>query len=493
MKVLFVACPFVDEIDGVLRPVGNDAVRALPPLGLYQLAAVVRGAGHDVAMADLTAAGTTALPSAALDGVDVVCVSATTMAWPLARLIAAEVRCVRPEAAIVAGGVHPTMFDRWVLDHSAVDVVVRGEGEDALVSLLAALASHGELSSVPGLSWRDREGRFVRNPVGRKLTIAALAAAPPPAWALLPVGAYRGIAVETSRGCAYDCSFCSTPFRRSWRALPPEAVADRFEAAAAFLGRTTERSTYIVDDEFTLQPRRVVAIVREVEQRGLLPRVLFEGRAPDLTGDEILDALAPHTLQLLVGAECGYDEGLERVGKGTTCAGLEACAAALARHGIAPRADFSFIIGLPWETAAEARRTVAFGVRLGETYGVRALFNWYLQVPGSRLWDEARAAELVHEAQYDEVGFVANLALFRSGVALRPHEVWEVTDEIADHAARLGGRWRNRIEFGMPPAIARSFPRDAEPADGEPADGDMGLPRLRELAHVGLPQRRITA
>jgi hypothetical protein len=71
--------------------------------------------------------------------------------------------------------------------------------------------------------------------------------------------------------------------------------------------------------------------------------------------------------------------------------------------------------------------------------------------------------------------------------------VWEVTDEIADHAARLGGRWRNRIEFGMPPAIARSFPRDAEPADGEPADGDMGLPRLRELAHVGLPQRRITA
>lgn len=487
------ACPFVDQFDGGLLPIGNDAVRAVPPLGLYQLAAVTRAAGHDVQVADLTAEGVTELADSRLEAIDVLALSATTLSWPLARRVAMQARRAQPGITIVAGGVHPTMFDHWVLARSPVDYVVRGEAERSLVDLLASLErgpDPGRLGPVAGLSWRDRGGRLVRNPVAPKIGADVLASMPAAAWDLLTPGAYRGLAVETSRGCAFDCSFCSTPYRRSWRALSPAAVVDRFEALAPMLELTTERSVYIVDDEFTLQPARTVAIVRELDDRRIRPRILFEGRAPDLTDDALLDAITPHTLQFLVGAECGYDEGLARIGKGTTCAVLEACAAALARREIAPRADFSFILGLPWETPAEARRTVAFAVRLGETYGVRVLFNWYAQIPGSRLWDDARAAELVHESQYDDVGFLRDLSLFRSGVALRPSEIWAISDEIADHAARLGGRWRNRVEFAVPPAVGQWFPRE-----GAPGGDGSALARLRELARptvpVGVPQRRI--
>jgi radical SAM superfamily enzyme YgiQ (UPF0313 family) len=381
------------------------------------------------------------------------------------------------------------MFDRWTLSHSAVDMIVRGEGEQSLVELLTALETRGELGHISGLTWRTADGRVVRNPVHAKLTTEMLAAMPLPAWDLLPAGAYRGVAVETSRGCAFDCSFCSTPYRRSWRALAPNVVVDRLEHAAAFLPSTTERATYIVDDEFTLQPRRVVEIMAEVKRRRLRPQLLFEGRAPDLAEDDVVAALAPYVVDFLVGAECGYDEGLERVGKGTTCAVLERCAATLARHEISPRVNFSFILGLPWETAADARRTVEFGVRLAEVYGVRALFNWYAQIPGSRVWDEAHSDELVHESQYDQYGFAHDLALFRSGVRLRPSEVWAISDELAAHSERLGGRWRNRIEYGVPPAIGRWFPRP----DPDCVDDDTGLVRLRELARpqtkVGLPRR----
>src|SRR5262249_37742169 len=84
MSAAFDACPFVDAVDGVARPIGNDAVRAVPPLGVYQLASVARAAGHDVTVADLTAAGASALSADQLAGVDVVCLSATTMSWPVA-------------------------------------------------------------------------------------------------------------------------------------------------------------------------------------------------------------------------------------------------------------------------------------------------------------------------------------------------------------------------------------------------------------------------
>ena len=244
MNVLFVACPFVDEVAGRVVPIGNDAVRAVPPLGVYQLAAVVRAAGHDVAIADLTALGTTHLADGQLAGVDVVCLSATTLSWPVARFVATEIRQARPDVRIVAGGVHPTLFDRWVLERTAVDFVVRGEGEDSLVALLAASCDRAATSR-PSTACR-----------GSTATASSCATPQPASSAFTSwqrhhrqrgtscLRARTGLAVETSRGCAFDCSFCSTPYRRSWRALPADAVADRFEATAAFLGRTTERSTY---------------------------------------------------------------------------------------------------------------------------------------------------------------------------------------------------------------------------------------------------------
>jgi hypothetical protein len=67
--------------------------------------------------------------------------------------------------------------------------------------------------------------------------------------------------------------------------------------------------------------------------------------------------------------------------------------------------------------------------------------------------------------------------------------VWAISDELAAHSERLGGRWRNRIEYGVPPAIGRWFPRP----DPDCVDDDTGLVRLRELARpqtkVGLPRR----
>jgi anaerobic magnesium-protoporphyrin IX monomethyl ester cyclase len=465
VKVLLVAPPIVDTLDGRLQVVGVDAIRECPPLGIYTLAAVLEAEGHAVVVADLVLHGTWSLEAFAadIDAAHLVGIGATSMAWPAAVDAIAQVRRRRPDVPIVCGGIHPTLFDQHVLRTFPVPFVVRGEGEIALVRLCAALEGRGEIGSVPNLSWIDGDGRLVRNAVDAKIAARDLAATPLPRWDRLPPATYKCLAVESSRGCAYDCSFCSTPYRRSWRGLDPEAVVARLEHALDHLDRARSACVHIVDDEFSMNPSRATAIARRIAERGLTPRLLYDSRAPDLLHPDFVAAIAPYTAGLLIGAECGYDEGLKRVGKGTTCRSLEQAARVLARHGLAARTDFSFILGLPWETRAEVEQTIRFATRLFADHGVHVMLQWYRQIPGSRIWDEARRNGLVHESMYDGYGFFGNLELFQTSCRLTPGEIYDIADmtEQLQWLAELTGRTRPSIVHHFPGPIADAFPRAA--------------------------------
>ena len=292
MKVLLVAPPIMDTLDGRLQVVGVDAIRECPPLGIYTLAAVLEAEGHDVVVADLILHVTRSLDAFAadVDAADLVGIGATSMAWPTAVDTIAQVRRRRPEVPIVCGGIHPTLFDRHVLRTFPVQYVVRGEGEIALGRLCAALDGRLDLGAVPNLSWIDADGRLVRNAIDAKIAARDLAATPLPAWDRLPPATYKCLAVESSRGCAFDCSFCSTPYRRSWRGLDAEAVVTRLEHALERLDRTRSGCVHIVDDEFSMNPARATAIARRIAERGLTPRLLFDSRAPDLLHPDFVPA-----------------------------------------------------------------------------------------------------------------------------------------------------------------------------------------------------------
>ena len=481
MKVLLIAPPIVDEIDGHLSVVGVDALRECPPLGIYTLASVLEANGHDVVIADLILHGTRVLDGfeSAVDTAELVGVGATSMAWPAAVDVIRQVRARRPDVPIVCGGIHPTLFDRYVLKTFPVQFVVRGEGEVALTRLCTALSTGLDLHGVPNLSWIDPSGRLARNPVDPKLHIDELADVPRPHWDRLPEASYKCLAIESSRGCAYDCSFCSTPYRQTWRGLDADVVVSRLEHALSHLDRTTSDCVHIVDDEFSLNPARATGIARRILQRGLKPRLLFDSRARDLLHPDFVPSIAPYTAGLLVGAECGYDEGLERVGKGGTCQTLEQAAKVLAENGIAAVTDFSFILGLPWETRDEVEKTIRFGTRLFVEYGVHVMMQWYRQIPGSRIWEDARREFLLHESMYDDYGFFRNLYLFKTSCRLSPKEIYEIADmtDQLHWLAGLSGRERPSIVHHFPKPIAEGFPRDMLDVD------DGGLSNLRAIAH----------
>lgn len=485
MKVCLLAPPMMDVVEGALRTISMDAERECPPYGIYMLAAALRTAGHEVVLVDLIAEQSVDLTphEGALQGCELVGVGATSLSWPSARLVLHQVERMLPAVPIVLGGIHPTMFDRYVLETSPATYVVRGEGERALLQLCECVGAGRSVADVPGLTWRAADGNIVRNPVSAKIDNEELGSFPLPDYSALAPGVYKGLAIESSRGCAFDCSFCSTSYRRSWRPIPAEEFVDRLTAVMPHLPLTRFGSTHIIDDEFSMNPRRAVRITELLHDRGIEPWLVYDSRANDLLFPGYVEGMADLTCQFLVGAECGYDEGLKRIGKGTTTEKLRLAAAKLARFGISERADFSFMLGLPWESMDEIRATIRFAAGLHAEFGVRILLQWYLQIPGSRLWEADRSAGLVSEAMYDEFGFFRNLYLFRTGVRITPGEFYEVAGMVEglQRATQIRYPDRRMVEFAFPSAIATYFP------PGVMNTHDSGLVRLREVSRPGKP------
>lgn len=494
MHVVLIPVPIMALRDDQLVPIAQDETKNCPPYGVYLLVSVLRSQGHRVTLIDLIAEGSNSVErhASAFADAGLVGIGATSMSWPTALDVIKQIRRMAPELPIVVGGIHPTMFDRYIISRHKVDFVIRGEGERALPDLCSAIEQKTSLHAVPNLSWKTPDGGFVRNDAGAKIAPENLSDFPLPAYDLLPRQVYKGLAIESSRGCAFDCSFCSTSYRRSYRGMIPEKFVDRLEQISPHIADTVYHSVNIIDDEFSLNPKRAIAIIRELRRRGSRFGLVYDSRANDLLYPEYVAEIADYTHQFLVGAECGYDEGLIKIGKGTTCEKLESAARVLMSAGIASRADFSFILGLPWEGIDEIKRTISFAVHLYSEYGIRILLQWYCQIPGSRLWETARQSGRVTEAMYDEYGFFSNLYLWSTTTTVSPREIWEVVDIIQrlQWISSLAPSTYRMIEHAVPSVLAYYFPKSFLPDAAHP---DAGLVNLRELSltskRPNVPQR----
>ncbi len=106
-------------------------------------------------------------------------------------------------------------------------------------------------------------------------------------------------------------------------------------------------------------------------------------------------------------------------------------------------------------------------------------------MPGSRIWDEARRQQLVHEAMYDDFGFFRNLYLFRTGCQLTPEEIWEVSEMAMqlNMVSRIVGEEGTEIEYHYPAAVVTSFPQEF------PDTADTGHRDLCGTADIGNPEQ----
>ena len=201
---------------------------------------------------------------------DVIGLSIMTFQRNTARKIATLVRMLRPGVRIVVGGYDPSLASE-VYEQSdwSVDAIVRGEGERTFRELLRAWEVNDQPRHVRGLSYRTSAG-FVRNADRPASHLGSDDVCLPNRSARVLAG-YTFVGrqvdvVETSRGCTFDCSFCSIIEMRgrNFYKWPIERViADIGDAK-----QRGARAIFLVDDNITLDVRRFEALCRAIVDAG---------------------------------------------------------------------------------------------------------------------------------------------------------------------------------------------------------------------------------
>src|SRR2546427_7069278 len=200
---------------------------------------------------------------------DVVGLSIMTFQRATAIGLAGLVRELKPSTRIVAGGYDPSLAPEAYERRPEFDFLVRGEGETTFKLLLRALEGDLPLTDIEGLSFRSSAG-FHHNPPRAVARLAAERLELPNRRARVLSGytllGRQVDVVETSRGCTYDCSFCSIIEMRG-RNFHTYSI-ERVLADIADARRGGARAIFLVDDNITLDIQRFQSLCRAIIDSG---------------------------------------------------------------------------------------------------------------------------------------------------------------------------------------------------------------------------------
>ncbi len=288
-----------------------------------------------------------------------------------------------PDATLVLAGVGPKAVEEPILERFPwVDIIVRGEAEISAPALMSALRDKGDLCKVPGISFRDEEGRVVHT--ARAARLQQLDAIAAPAWHQVDLTRYTGFGVITSRGCPYPCTFCSVA--PVWDHEPYHRSVESVVEEMRFLKEQGGARLVLFQDEYFLTGRaRVLAFCEALERAGLDMMWKAFGRI-NLSDATMMQRMADTgCVEIRFGVESGSDRVLELCRKGFTADQVVPVVAEATR--IFRRTDLFYVWGFPFETMDDFYQSV-FQMVSFRMMGARILPSMLCLLPQTAIYKE---------------------------------------------------------------------------------------------------------
>lgn len=405
------------------------SVAVVPPLGPAYVAAALEATGYQVSVIDALgeapfARHPSAHPSLVAHGLtieqivsripfDTDGISVSVMfsqQWPHVAALLRAVRATFPIVPIFVGGEHATATWKYLLEHCPeVTLCVLGEGEDTVVDVAAWIAGQGSLQDIAGIAFRNN-GEPHKTAARRR--IRAIDQIPRPAWHLFPLENYlsngfghgvnlgRSLPMLATRGCPYQCTFCSSPDMWTTRYYM-RSVACVVDEISDYVERYQISNIDFEDLTALIDREWILAFCAELARRGL--RITYQlpsGTRSEALDAEVLAALSSSGCRNLTYApESGAPKTLRDIKKRVHPERVLESMRIAKRLGVNIKANL--MIGFPDETRRDLLQTIGFGLRAA-WIGVDDIplfpFSPY---PGTKLYEDLRAAGRLPEPNDD--------------------------------------------------------------------------------------------
>ncbi|EHQ92221.1 B12-binding domain-containing radical SAM protein [Desulfosporosinus youngiae] len=285
--------------------------------------------------------------------------------WNLKEVIAVirQLRPVCPKVRFVIGGPEVSFeAEEFLREHSEVDALVIGEGEESFLELLQTWQDGRDPAHVPGLAW-TKGGKIMINPAPVKALSLNDLSFP---YAEDEDFTGRIVYVETTRGCPFNCQYCLSSTFQGVRFLEPE----RFRKIFCQLLKNGARTIKFVDRTFNANKRHALKILDIVKEESIIHpdvkriRVHCE-MAGDLFDAEWMDYLKSYPqglIQLEIGVQSTYQPTLKVVSRPQNFEEWKKFVPEMQSFGIPLHLDL--IAGLPEESWADFRTS------FNDVYGV---------------------------------------------------------------------------------------------------------------------------
>jgi len=323
-----------------------------------------------------------------------------TQDWLYHKQLIHHIRKRFPSTLIIAGGEHITALpENSLRDCPDLDYCILGEGEETITDLTLCVEQNKNFDEVDGVAFLH-DNSYIQTPARKR--IRAVDDIALPAWDLFPMETFlsssnqlglnrgRSMPILATRGCPFECTFCSNPvmYHRLWFARKPALVLDEIEH---YIRKYHPDNFDFYDMTMVIRKDWILEFCSEIERRGLC----FTWQLPNGTRSEVIDDEVARALHragcrnLSYAPESGSKKTLRLIKKEVNLQKLTKSIRSALRQGITVKCNT--VIGFPHETYLDLIKTYLFILRL-VILGVHDFPIWvYSPYPGTELFEKVRS------------------------------------------------------------------------------------------------------